>query len=59
MLCYALLDYDGPIAIRYPRGAAYTGLSEYNEDIAYGKAEIIHKGGGSCASCSRKYGKRG
>lgn len=46
MLCYALLDYDGPIAIRYPRGAAYTGLSEYNEDITYGKAEIIHKGEG-------------
>ena len=44
MLGYALLDYDGPIAIRYPRGEAYTGLSEYNEDIVHGKAEIIHEG---------------
>lgn len=44
MLSYALLDYDGPIAIRYPRGEAYTGLFGYNEKIEYGKAEVIHHG---------------
>ncbi len=44
MLQYALMEHDGPVAIRYPRGEAYTGLSEYNEEISYGKAEIIHEG---------------
>lgn len=23
------VDYDGPIAVRYPRGEAYTGLKEF------------------------------
>ena len=36
-------NYDGPIAIRYPRGAAYTGLSEFQSPIVYGKSEMIHE----------------
>ena len=35
--------YDGPIAIRYPRGTAYDGLKEYRQAIEYGKSEWIYK----------------
>jgi len=44
MLDFAVNEYDGPVAIRYPRGRAYEGLADYNADIEYGKSEIIHKG---------------
>ena len=40
MLAFAL-GYGHPIAIRYPRGEAYTGLTEHQETIALGKAEVI------------------
>ena len=36
--------FDGPIAIRYPRGKAYTGLKEYDTKIEYGKSEKITDG---------------
>lgn len=36
--------FDGPIAIRYPRGKAYTGLKEYDTKIEYGKSEKITHG---------------
>lgn len=36
--------FDGPIAIRYPRGKAYTGLKEYDQKIEYGKSEKITHG---------------
>ena len=36
--------FGHPIAIRYPRGEAYTGLREHREKIAYGKSETIYKG---------------
>lgn len=42
MLEYAVEEYDGPIAIRYPKGAVYEELSEYNAPIEYGKAEVIY-----------------
>ena len=45
MLKYAFND-GGPVAIRYPRGTAYTGLEEYKEAIETGRAEIIKKGRG-------------
>ena len=32
------VDFGHPIAIRYPRGEAYTGLREHREKIAYGKS---------------------
>lgn len=35
--------FNGPIAIRYPRGEAYEGLKEYREAIVYGRAEVIYK----------------
>lgn len=42
MLIFAV-SYNGPTAIKYPRGTAYDGLEEYCEPIIYGKSEIIIK----------------
>lgn len=42
MLKFAV-EFEGPIAIRYPRGEAYDGLEEYRQPIEYGKAEWIYK----------------
>ncbi len=36
------LNFDGPVAIRYPRGKAYDGLSEFRAPIEYGQAEWIN-----------------
>ncbi|CUH93269.1 1-deoxy-D-xylulose-5-phosphate synthase [Herbinix luporum] len=44
MLEFAL-SYEGPVAIRYPKGEAYTGLMENREPIRLGKSEIIDKAG--------------
>lgn len=38
------IDFDGPIAIRYPRGLAYDGLKEYRSPICSAKSETIFKG---------------
>ncbi len=37
--------FHGPIAVRYPRGDAYDGLSEYRAPIEYGKSEMIYEEG--------------
>ena len=37
------IEFHGPIAIRYPRGAAYDGLQEFREPIVYGKSEVIYE----------------
>ena len=42
MLKFAVA-FDGPIAIRYPRGNAYSGLKEYREEVVLGKAEWIYR----------------
>ena len=42
MLGFAL-SYNGPVAIRYPKGSAYQGLMDYKTPIEYGKSEIIHR----------------
>ena len=42
MLKYAVA-FEGPIALRYPRGEAYDGLEEHRAVIEYGKAEWIHE----------------
>ncbi len=36
------VHYDGPIALRYPRGEAYDGLSRFRLPIEYGKWETIY-----------------
>ena len=41
MLKYAIA-YDGPIALRYPRGEAYDGLQEFRAPIQFGKSEMIY-----------------
>lgn len=43
MLKFAV-RYQGPIAIRYPRGETYDGLEEYREPMVYGKSELIFEG---------------
>ena len=40
MMKYAV-KFGAPIAVRYPRGEAYDGLSEFREPIEYGKSEMI------------------
>ena len=42
MLKFAV-NFDHPIAIRYPRGKAYDGLKEFRADISYGKSEMIYQ----------------
>ena len=44
MLDFAVNEWDGPIAVRYPRGTAETGFAEYRKPIAYGKTELIEDG---------------
>ena len=34
---------DSPVAVRYPRAAAYCGLEEYRAEIEYGKSELIYE----------------
>lgn len=43
MLKFAV-KYDGPIAVRYPRGEAYDGLEEFREPIVRGRSELIYQG---------------
>ena len=44
----AMMEYavacEGPVAILYPRGAAYKGLADFQAPIAYGKSELIVAG---------------
>ena len=37
------VNFDGPLAVRYPRGQAYRGLEEFNAPIEYGKAEMLYE----------------
>ena len=41
MLQFAV-DYEGPMAIRYPRGQAYRGLKECLAPVEYKKSEILY-----------------
>lgn len=41
MLRFAF-DFDGPIAIRYPRGEAYDNLKEFRAPIVLGKSEMLY-----------------
>lgn len=47
MLNFAV-DFNGPVAIRYPRGEAYAGLREYRSPIEYGKSEPVYQGTEIC-----------
>lgn len=37
------VSYERPIAIRYPRGLAYSGLKEFREPVSLGRAEWIYR----------------
>ncbi len=43
MLKFAM-NMDSPVALRYPRGQAYSGLKEFDEPIELGKSEVIYEG---------------
>lgn len=42
MLRFAM-DFRHPVAIRYPRGAAYEGMRQFRAPIEYGKSEVIYE----------------
>lgn len=42
MLRFAV-DFQYPIALRYPRGAAYEGMRQFRASIEYGKSEMIRR----------------
>lgn len=44
MLRAAVRNFDGPCAIRYPKGTAYTGLSEFHQPVQIGKSEVLYEG---------------
>ena len=37
------VDFQYPIALRYPRGAAYEGMRRFRAPIEYGKCEILYE----------------
>ncbi len=42
MLRFAF-DFGHPVAIRYPRGAAYEGMKKFRTPIEYGKSEVLYE----------------
>ena len=45
MMKYAIF-FPAPIAVRYPRGTAYDGLTEFRAPIKLGKSEVLAEGNG-------------
>lgn len=39
------VDYSGPVAVRYPRGQAYSGLSGFCAPVEFGKGEMLYEEG--------------
>ena len=44
MIEFAIYNVSGPVAIRYPRGVAYSELRDSMQDISIGKSELISDG---------------
>ena len=42
MLRFAV-DFRHPIAVRYPRGAAYEGMRQFRVPVEYGKSEVLYE----------------
>ncbi len=42
MLRFAV-DFQYPVAIRYPRGSAYEGMREFRAPVEYGKSEVLYE----------------
>ena len=36
------LEYDGPVAIKYPKGPAFTGLDDKNVQFVEGRSEVVN-----------------
>lgn len=36
------INFNAPIAVRYPRGEAFDGLEEFREPVIYGKSEVLY-----------------
>ena len=45
MLRFAF-SMNAPVAVRYPRGVAYDGLTEFKAPVEYGKAEMLYEESG-------------
>ena len=39
---FGLEEYNGPFALRYPRGTAVTAFEEFKQPIVYGEAEVMY-----------------
>lgn len=37
------MEFNGPLAIRYPRGKAWDGLKEFRTPVEFGKSQVIYK----------------
>ncbi len=37
------IAYDGPVAIRYPRGSACDACPEFRSPVVYGKSEMLYE----------------
>ena len=37
------IEFNGPLAVRYPRGQAYRGLEGFSAPIEYGRAEMLYE----------------
>lgn len=37
------VEFEGPVAMRYPRGAAYEGLEAFRAPVVYGRSEWIYE----------------
>ena len=35
-------EFEGPVAIRYPRGTAYDGLKEFRAPVVFGRSEVCY-----------------
>ena len=38
-----MVEFEGPVAMRYPRGAAYEGLEAFRAPVVYGRSEWIYE----------------
>ncbi len=43
-MLYFALQQGGPCAVRYPKGCSVTDFDTYQEEIVYGKSEVLERG---------------
>ncbi len=53
------LRFEGPIAIRYPRGEAWDGMQEFRMPIVYGKSEVLYEEEDICIMAAGSMVKEG